>query len=115
MVQQPQAMTADVVRAELARIVASPHFDASERNRAFLAFVVEEALAERPTTAAGEGRTGAAAALAEIRAIDPGYGAHAAADLACRHVAPALIPPILAGLAKAGLAVPAVAPDRAAV
>jgi adenylate cyclase len=57
----------------------------------------------------------AAAAIAELRALDPDYGAHAAADLAARHVAPALIGPILAGLAKAGLAVPSAAPDRAAV
>ncbi|HVL19851.1 MAG TPA: hypothetical protein VM422_02510 [Amaricoccus sp.] len=62
-------MTADAVRGELARILASPHFDASERNRSFFAFVVEEAL----------------------------------------------IPLRLAGLAKAGLAMPAAAPDRAAV
>ena len=36
-----------VVQAELARILASPDFDAPERNRRFLRYVVEEALAGR--------------------------------------------------------------------
>jgi TolB-like protein len=43
--QQPVAT--DAVRAELGRILASSHFDASERNRSFLTYVVEEALAGR--------------------------------------------------------------------
>ena len=47
MVREEQAVSADAVRAELARILASPHFDASERNRHFLSHVVEEALAGR--------------------------------------------------------------------
>ncbi len=38
--------------------------------------------------------------------LDPDYGAHVAADLARRHVAPELIPAIVAGLEKAGLAMP---------
>lgn len=38
---------ADKVRAELARIIGSPDFDASDRNRRFLAYVVEETLAGR--------------------------------------------------------------------
>ncbi len=42
-----QAVSTEAVRGELARILASPAFDASERNRQFLAHVVEEALAER--------------------------------------------------------------------
>ena len=42
-----QAVSTDAVRAELTRILESPHFDASERNRQFLAYVVEEALAGR--------------------------------------------------------------------
>lgn len=42
-----QAVSTDAVRAELARILASPRFDASERNRHFLAHVVEEALGGR--------------------------------------------------------------------
>ena len=41
------AVSADAVRAELSRILASPHFDASERNRGFLTYVVEQALAGR--------------------------------------------------------------------
>jgi adenylate cyclase len=45
MVWEEQAVSTDAVRAELARILGSPHFDASERNRNFLAHVVEEALA----------------------------------------------------------------------
>jgi adenylate cyclase len=45
MVREEQAVSADAVRAELARILGSPHFDASERNRSFLAHVVAEALA----------------------------------------------------------------------
>ena len=44
---EEQAVPADAVRAELGRILASSHFDASERNRRFLTFVVEEALAGR--------------------------------------------------------------------
>ena len=40
-------VSTDAVRAELVRIVKSPQFDASERNRAFLTFVVEEALRGR--------------------------------------------------------------------
>lgn len=47
MVQQEQAGSTDAVRAELSRILASRHFDASERNRKFLSYVVEEALAGR--------------------------------------------------------------------
>ena len=38
---------AAAVRAQLARILASPSFDASERNRRFLEHVVEETLAGR--------------------------------------------------------------------
>ena len=37
----------EAVRAELGRILKSPQFDASERNRGFLTFVVEEALGGR--------------------------------------------------------------------
>ena len=47
MVREEQAVSADAVRAELDRILASPRFDASERNRSFLTHVVEEALAGR--------------------------------------------------------------------
>lgn len=43
----PTVDHADAVRAELARIVASPDFDASERNRQFLTYVVGETLADR--------------------------------------------------------------------
>jgi adenylate cyclase len=46
----------------------------------------------------------AADAVAAIRRLDPDYGAHVAADLASRHVAPELVPLIVAGLQKAGLA-----------
>jgi tetratricopeptide (TPR) repeat protein len=46
----------------------------------------------------------AADAVAAIRRLDPDYGAHVAADLASRHVAPELVPLIVAGLRKAGLA-----------
>lgn len=49
----------------------------------------------------------AARAVAAIRAIDPGYGARVAEDLACRHVAAELVTPIVDGLARAGLAVAA--------
>jgi hypothetical protein len=35
------------VRAELQRVVNSPHFEASERNHRFLTYVVEETLAGR--------------------------------------------------------------------
>ena len=44
---EEQAVSADAVRAELGRMLESPHFDASERNRGFLTYVVEEALAGR--------------------------------------------------------------------
>lgn len=47
MVREDQADSTDAVRAELARIVGSPRFDATERNRRFLTYVVEEALAGR--------------------------------------------------------------------
>ncbi len=43
----PDGMTSADVRAELDRIVASPAFDASDRNRRFLVHVVEETLAGR--------------------------------------------------------------------
>lgn len=39
--------SADEVRQELQRILASHGFDASERNRRFLSYVVEETLAGR--------------------------------------------------------------------
>jgi adenylate cyclase len=48
----------------------------------------------------------AASALSAILAIDPDYGACVAADLESRSVAPELIAPLVAGLAKAGLVVP---------
>ncbi|HMQ92777.1 MAG TPA: hypothetical protein PKA33_12075 [Amaricoccus sp.] len=47
MVREEQKESADAVLAELARILGSPRFDASERNRRFLTYVVEEALAGR--------------------------------------------------------------------
>ena len=47
MVREEQAVSTDAVRAELGRILESPHFDASERNRHFLTYVVEETLAGR--------------------------------------------------------------------
>ena len=47
MAGEKRAVSTDAVRAELARVLASPRFDASERNRHFLAHVVEEALAGR--------------------------------------------------------------------
>lgn len=49
--------------------------------------------------------TEAAKAVAEIRKIDPDYGAHVMTDLSTRHVARELITPLVAGLKKAGLAV----------
>ncbi len=55
----------------------------------------------------------AAEAVAAIRALDPDYGARVVADLESRHVAPQLVPLIAAGLAKAGLAIPATAAERA--
>lgn len=47
MAREASGASAEAVRAELRRILGSPHFDASERNRKFLAYVVEEALAGR--------------------------------------------------------------------
>jgi len=47
MLKGERAVSATAVRAELERILGSPNFDASERNRAFLVYVVEEALADR--------------------------------------------------------------------
>lgn len=38
---------AGMVRAELAKVISSPDFDASDRNRRFLSYVVEETLAGR--------------------------------------------------------------------
>lgn len=42
-----QPVSSDAIRADLVHVLASPHFDASERNRHFLSYVVEEALAGR--------------------------------------------------------------------
>ena len=39
--------SADAIRAELNRVLRSPQFDASERNRRFLEYVIKEALAGR--------------------------------------------------------------------
>lgn len=49
----------------------------------------------------------AADAVSAIRALDPDYGAHIVADLRSRHVTPELVPLVVAGLEKAGLAVTA--------
>ncbi len=43
----PRSDTAELVRFELDRILNSPQFDASERNRRFLDYVVEETLSDR--------------------------------------------------------------------
>ncbi|MFG1245168.1 tetratricopeptide repeat protein [Xanthobacter flavus] len=47
MVREEPAASAEAIRAELRKILESSHFDASERNRRFLAYVVEEGLAGR--------------------------------------------------------------------
>lgn len=47
MIREREAVSGEAVRDELARILASPRFDASERNRQFLGYVVAEALAGR--------------------------------------------------------------------
>ncbi len=47
MVRDEQSVSTDAVRGELARILGSSNFDASERNQQFLSYVVEEALAGR--------------------------------------------------------------------
>jgi adenylate cyclase len=47
MTQDQQTVSDESVRAELRRILISPHFDASERNRSFLTYVVEETLSGR--------------------------------------------------------------------
>ena len=59
----------------------------------------------------------AADAVAAIRALDPDYGAHVVADLESRHVAPDLVPLIVAGLEKAGLpiAAPGGGPGRLSI
>ena len=43
----PEACSADEARVELRRVLGSAHFEASERNRRFLEYVVEETLAGR--------------------------------------------------------------------
>ena len=43
----PESCSPEEVRAELRRVVESPQFDCSERNRRFLEYVVEEALSGR--------------------------------------------------------------------
>ena len=65
--REEQAVSAGAVRAELARILASPHFDASERNRHFLSHVVEEALAGRTN------RVKAYAIATEVFGRDPKF------------------------------------------
>ena len=57
----------------------------------------------------------AADAVAAIRGLDPDYGARVVADLESRHVAPELVPLIVAGLEKAGLPIAAPAPDAGIV
>jgi adenylate cyclase len=47
MSQPEQKIATEEVRAQLASILGSPHFDASKRNRKFLSYVVEETLAGR--------------------------------------------------------------------
>jgi hypothetical protein len=47
MVREEQTHSAAAARAELARILASANFDATERNRRFLIHLVEEALTGR--------------------------------------------------------------------
>ena len=47
MTRDEQTLATDAARRELGRILASPEFDASERNRSFLSYVVEESLAGR--------------------------------------------------------------------
>ena len=42
-----RALDEDAIRAQLDRVLSSDHFDASERNRRFLRYVVEECLAGR--------------------------------------------------------------------
>jgi TolB-like protein len=42
-----QAPSADDVHAELARVLSNPHFQASEKRRAFLRYIIEETLAGR--------------------------------------------------------------------
>jgi len=49
----------------------------------------------------------AANAVSAIRALDPDYGTRVVADLESRHVAPELVPLVVAGLQKAGLAITA--------
>jgi adenylate cyclase len=44
---EPEDWSADAIRSELHRVLQSPQFDASERNRRFLRYVIEEALAGR--------------------------------------------------------------------
>lgn len=44
---EPEDWSADAVRAELHRVLQSAQFDASERNRRFLEYVIEETLAGR--------------------------------------------------------------------
>lgn len=43
----PPALSLDLLQAELEKVLASPMFDASERNRRFLRYIVEETLAGR--------------------------------------------------------------------
>src|ERR1700754_4413115 len=43
----PESPSPEEVRAELRRVLESPQFDCSERNRRFLEYVVEEALSGR--------------------------------------------------------------------
>jgi adenylate cyclase len=44
---RPESCSSDEIRAELRRVLGSSQFDASERNRRFLEYVVEETLAGR--------------------------------------------------------------------
>jgi len=65
--REEKADSTDTVRAELDRILESPHFDASERNRHFLTYVVEETLAGRT------GRIKAYTIATEVFGRDPKF------------------------------------------
>lgn len=74
-------VSAEAARAALRRILESPCFDASERNRRFLTHIVEETLV-------GDDLNGALEALEMERTLNPN-DATILADLGRRHAMPA--------------------------
>ena len=95
MAGEEQGVSADAVRAELRRILASPGLDASEPRRMDAPQVLHGHVAVA-AAAAGLGLADEDAAVTRILSLDPDSAYNVAADLENRHVAPELVRAIVA-------------------